>query len=203
MATQVDNYRGQAAFSALVITSLLAASNPTAQQQHRVQTRLYPPLREIGAVYFETLNESQVWINIEPITGIPAPFQLNVTVAFAGNHSEGAPNIVRIRADGNCRAFPTRIGKPILRLMTGDGLQLDLTHPGAHYEIVPHCSKHGPLDSITAEVPFASFRQLAVATDVTVEALGFPASPLGPDALAAWRRLVETVENGTIVRPAG
>lgn len=55
-----------------------------------------PSLGQLGAYYFETLNQSQIWINLEPQGSIPGPnpIRLNVTVAFTGRRLDHSPDVV-------------------------------------------------------------------------------------------------------------
>ena len=80
-----------------------------------------PSLAQLGSFYFETLNQSQIWINLEPQGSIPGPnpIRLNFTVAFTGRILDRAPDIVEVRAESMNTAFPMRIRQPILRFHLG------------------------------------------------------------------------------------
>ena len=71
-----------------------------------VPTNTSPRVRAIGANYFDSLSQSQVWVNIEPqpTERGPAPFILNVTVAFPGRRLDHQPPAVSLRAQTRC--FP-------------------------------------------------------------------------------------------------
>jgi hypothetical protein len=167
-----------------------------------VATNTTPQLREIGANYFAPLKQSQVWMNVEPelSDSDPVPVMLNVTVVLPGLRLNQAPATVQVRAESICTAFPLRIRQPILRFVVTRTTTINLTGTGSTYQFVSHCSKKGPLDAIVADLPFDSLRQIAQATDVTVDALGFSLRLASAD-LAAWRVFVHTVEGGVTVRP--
>ena len=97
-----------------------------------LQTNATPAPGQIGAFYFEALNESQVWVDLSPesVEPGPRPVLLNVTVRFKGRRSPSAPAVADIRATSVHIAFPLRLRQPILRLATSDGREHDLTGPG-------------------------------------------------------------------------
>jgi hypothetical protein len=164
-----------------------------------VSTNVNPRLREIGAAYFDVLDQSQVWMNVEPELPKPdpAPVILNVTVAFHGLELKAAPTTVRVRAESVSGTFPLRIRQPILRLVLDRTTTIDLTGPGSTYQFISS-TQDGAVDTIVTELPFDSLRQIARATDVTLDALGF-SMPLTPADLAAWGVFIHTVEDGVVV----
>jgi len=168
-----------------------------------VATNTTPKLRELGANYFESLTQSQIWINIEPepTEAGPAPVLLNLTIAFPGIRLNHRPTTVAVRAQPRCfpPVFPERVRQPILRFLVNGSTKIDLTAAGAAYQLVPSCSKSQP-DTVIAQVPFILLRRIADSVNVTVDALGF-AVRFSTDDGAAWRLFVHTVENGaTVVR---
>jgi hypothetical protein len=166
-----------------------------------VSTNAIPRLREIGVSYFDALDQSQVWMNVSPELPKPdpAPIILNVTVAFHGLELKAAPTTVRVRAGSVSGTFPLRMRQPILRFVIDRSTTIDLTGPGSTYQFISS-SKDGAVDTIVTELPFDSLRQIARATDVTLDALGF-SMPLAPADLAAWGVFIHTVEDGVVVRP--
>jgi hypothetical protein len=103
--------------------------------------------------------------------------------------ADGAIERRQLRAAAQLQA------QPILRFVVTRTTTINLTGTGSTHQFVPHCSKKGPLDAIVADLPFDSLRQIAQATDVTVDALGFSLRLASAD-LAAWRLFVRTVEGG-------
>jgi hypothetical protein len=166
-----------------------------------VPTNVNPRLREIGATYFDALDQSQVWMNVSPELPKPdpAPVILNVTVAFHGLELKAAPTTVRVRAESVSGTFPLRIRQPILRFVLNRTTTIDLTGSGSTYQFISS-TRDGAVDTIATEMPFDSLRQIAQATDVTLDALGFSV-PLAPAELASWRVFIHTVEDGVVVRP--
>jgi hypothetical protein len=95
------------------------------------QNRL-PSLGQIGAFYFESTDESHVWINIEPLNSEPGPnpIKLNFTVAFPGKQIEHATDMVEVRAESYNTTFPQITRRPIFRFSLQDGNEVDLTGQG-------------------------------------------------------------------------
>jgi hypothetical protein len=168
-----------------------------------IVTNTSPGVREIGANYFDSLSQSQVWVNIEPESTEqgPAPLILNVTVAFPGRSLNREPPAVTLRAQTRCSpmALPARVRRPILRFALNGTTTLDLTTPGAVYLFIASCSRNSPSDTIVTDVPFGVLRQIVGETDVVVEALGFSARLTASD-LAALRTFVQTVASGVVVQ---
>jgi hypothetical protein len=166
-----------------------------------VTTNTSPRLREIGAAYFDTTKQSQVWVNVE--TGLPkpdpVPVLLNFTVMFAGRELRHAPAAVQVRAQAIATAFPFQVRQPILRFMVTDTMTLDLTAAGSAYRFFAS-SNEGPADTVIADMPFESLRRLTQAADGKVDALGFSAH-LGTADRAALREFVRTMDGGVVVRP--
>jgi hypothetical protein len=167
-----------------------------------VPTNASPRVREIGANYFDSMNQSQVWVNIEPESTEqgPAPIILNVTVVFPDRRLNHQPPAVTLRAQTRCfpLVFPQRVREPILRFALNRTRTLDLTAPGAVYRFIGSCGR-GALDTVVTDVPIGMLRQIIGETNVVVEALGFSTRLTAAD-LTALRRFVQTVESGVVVR---
>lgn len=176
---------------ALGVSLLLAAVLPVNNTQEP---------RALGVFYFDALDQSQVWTTIEPEgdPGGPRPVLLNFTVAFSGRKLPSAPDIVTVRAQANNLAFPTRLRQPVLGFRTGDGRQYALTAPGRVYEYTASCEKC-PNDTVTSRMAFGELREIASASTVSAEALGFELT-LAPADLAALQRLIDAVEGGVVVK---
>jgi hypothetical protein len=170
-----------------------------------IATNINPPVRELGANYFDALKESQVWINLEPRpaeTG-PNPIVLNVTVAFPGDRLNQEPEYVQFRAQPLCS--PLRLVYPLmqptLRFVLDGQTEIDLTRPGQPYQLVSSCGIRGrsSQDTIVTRAPFAVLQTISNAHDVSLNALGFTLS-LASDDLSALRNFVNKVSDGVIIR---
>jgi hypothetical protein len=159
------------------------ASNPT------------PATDQIGAMYFDSLGQSQVWVNLEPASteSAPAPVILNFTATFPGRQSTQPPSRVKIRAESRCfpLVFPDRIRQPVLRLVLDGTTTIDLTTPDAQYQFVSTCSK-AFLDTVVTDAPFDLASRIADAHGVAVDALGISVrlTPADQMALAAFVRMM-------------
>jgi hypothetical protein len=158
-----------------------------------------PKSGELGAFYFDVLNESQVWVDLSPrvLEDGPNPVRLNVTVAFPGRTLASAPPRVTVRATSDDSAFPLRIRVPVLRFDPHNGTAIDLTGPGSVYHFQPGCENCAANMLVTD----MKFEQLQAVTDsplIEVEALGFRLR-LTPVDLAALRKLVATVSDGVTI----
>jgi hypothetical protein len=174
-------------FSVMLIATILSP-NPN------------PSLGQLGAYYFETLNQSQVWINLEPqgIESGPNPIRLNFTVAFPGRLLDQAPDLLEVRAESVNSAFPTRIRQPILRFQLGGGAEMDLTAPGNAFHFISRCPDC-PLDTVTARVRFDVLRQIVGSSTMGIDALGFSAR-LKPADLLSLRKFLDVISNGVRIR---
>jgi len=159
-----------------------------------------PSLGQLGAYYFDTLNQSQVWINLEPqgLTPGPNPIRLNVTVAFTGLRLDRTPDVVDVRAESVDGTFPMRIRQPILRFQLGGGTEMDLTAPGKAFQFIPRCPDC-PLDTVIARMAFDALRQIAESSTVSIGALGFTARLKSAD-LQSLRKFIDVVGNGVLIR---
>ena len=104
-----------------------------------------PSLGQIGAFYFEIMDQSQVWIDLEPQNSEPGPnpIKLNFTVAFHGHEIEHAPDMVEVRARSYNTAFPQITRRPMLGFRLEDGSEVDLAAPGKTFQIhVPRILRH-------------------------------------------------------------
>jgi hypothetical protein len=154
-----------------------------------------PSFGRIGAFYFEVMDQSQVWIDLEPQNSEPGPnpVKLNFTVAFPGYEIEHAPDTVGIRAESNS-VFLQRIRQPILRLRAEDGSEVDLTAPGKTFQFVGRCQDCAA-DMIIARMPFSDLCRIAGSSSLTIEALGF-AAHMRPEDIQSLRQYVQTVQGG-------
>jgi hypothetical protein len=165
-----------------------------------LRTNANPTPGEIGAFYFDVLNQSQVWVNLTPesVEPGPRPVLLNVTVSFPGRRLPGPPTVVDIRATAVDTAFPLRIRQPILRIDTSDGRHYDLAAPGRVSQFVASC-KECALDTLTTRVAFEELREIARSSGITMNALGFGVR-LTPSDLTALRRFIDAVIDGVTVK---
>ncbi len=156
--------------------------------------------RELGAFYFDALDQSQVWINVEPegTEEGPRPVILNFTVTFPGRKLASTPDVVTVRAQSNGIAFPTRLRQPVLHFRTADGRMYDLTGSGRTYQFTASCETCLN-DTVVAKMAFQELREMAASPRLSVEALGFEGT-LAPADLAALQRLIDAVTNGAIVK---
>jgi hypothetical protein len=154
--------------------------------------------RALGAFYFDSLDESQVWTTVEPEGEGGRPVTLNVTVEFPGRKLTRTPAMVTMRAQAATYAFPTRLRQPILRFKTDRGREYDLTGPGRVYTFVASCEKCAN-DTVTTKMALDELREIADAGSVTAEAVGFSVTLASAD-LAALRRLIAAVEGGAVVK---
>jgi len=161
-------------------------------------TNAAPKPREVGANYFEPLDQSQIWVNVEPDLDGAAPVIINLTVAFPGLRLDRAPATVAVRAQPRCApvVFPDRIRRPILTFTVDRARTFDLTARG-RYDFVATCS--GTPDTVIAPLTMAELRAMANSKTARVEALGFALALTSGD-LAAWRRFIQTVEHGIAIK---
>jgi hypothetical protein len=154
---------------------------------------------EVGAFYFDVLNESQVWVDLEPtvLEDGPNPIRVNFTAAFKGRSIGDAPPRIRVRAKSDGSMFPLRIRVPVLQFQLHDDSVIDLTGTGSVYNFFPGCEKCAA-DTLTTDMPFAQFQTLAASPYVQVEALGFKLR-LSPKDLTALRKLSAAVSDGATV----
>ena len=75
---------------AVAVSLVLAAVIPVNNTQQ---------MRELGAFYFDALEQSQVWMNLEPepMESGPRPVTLNFTVSFPGRMLASTPDVVTVR----------------------------------------------------------------------------------------------------------
>ena len=158
-----------------------------------------PKTGDLGVFYFDVLNESQVWVDLEPrvLEEGPNPVRLNITVAFTGRTLAGAPSSVRVRAKSDGATYPLRIRLPQLQFHLHNGAVIDLTGNDSVYRFFPDCDKC-PADTLTTNMPFSQLETLADSPLVEVEALGFKLRLTASD-LTALRKLAATVSEGVTV----
>ncbi len=165
-----------------------------------LQTNATPAAGQIGAFYFEALNESQVWVDLSPEISEagPPPVLLNITIRFKGRQSAAAPAFADVRASAVSTAFPLRLRQPILRLTTADGREHDLAGPGRVSRFTAGCEKCPP-DTLTTRVAFDELREIAHSPQVRMNALGFEMR-LTPADLKALGALIDAVSEGVTIR---
>jgi hypothetical protein len=151
---------------------------------------------ELGAFYFDVLNESQVWADLAPrvLEEGPNPVRVNITVAFKGRTLADVPPKVTVRATSDDTAFPLRIRTPVLRFTLHNGMAIDLTGPESVYHFQPGCERC-PANMLVTTMTLAQLHILADSPLVEVEALGFKLR-LTPLDLTMLRKLVTTVSEG-------
>ncbi len=154
---------------------------------------------ELGTFYFDVLNESQVWVDLDPrvLEEGPNPLRLNVTVGFPGRTLAGAPARVTVRAASDDAAFPLRVRVPVLKFVLHTGEAIDLTGSGSVYQFSAGCEKC-PANTLTTNMTFAQLQTIAASPLVEVEALGFKMR-LTPSDVTALRKLVAAVSDGVTV----
>lgn len=158
-----------------------------------------PPLREIGAYYFEGFSRSEVWVNLEPqgLQPGPNPVKLNITASFPGRRADRAPAFVELRAESIGVAFPNKVRQPIFRLNFARGVALELDNQVHSFQFVASCSECS-LDTVVARVPFTVLGELR-SPGTVIEAMGF-SMRLQPADVAALEKFIETVSQGVAVR---
>ncbi|HEY6212528.1 MAG TPA: hypothetical protein VIW45_09595 [Vicinamibacterales bacterium] len=192
----------------LALAALLSVALGAQGAPFEMPPRQHPDLREIGAFYFETPNESQIWINVEPASDEsgPRPITINVTTKFAGTRVDGPPATAEVRAQVLCFpvVHPERVRVPIL-VFSIDGAKVDLSPDGVRAaQFVPSCTGYRrdgrfTLDTVVARVPFELVRRLAGAKAVDVDAIGFTVH-FGPDDFGALQSFVRAVEHGVALK---
>jgi hypothetical protein len=168
-----------------------------------VTTNVSPPLGQIGANYFDTLKQSQVWVNVEPKlaeagSSGPGPVEMNVTVTFPDRTLADTPAEVTIRVQAYCLRFPTRIRVPELAIVL-DGMALPIGDNGAPLNPFTGCGNSGSYDGVAVRLPFDQFRSMVHAERVEIRALGFMLA-LTKDDQRALGLLEAAVTGGATVK---
>jgi len=155
-----------------------------------------PRLGEIGAFYFDSLNQSQVWINLQPKNLEPGPdLRLNITIFFSGRTLSSAPSTVEIRVDDSCLMFPTRVRVRALSVIY-DGLELRAGAGGSPIVFSSTCGDERSGASVmTMRIGFAALREISTARYVEIRAFGFRAG-LTPADIRALASFVAAVADG-------
>jgi hypothetical protein len=154
-----------------------------------------PPPRVIGAFYFDALNQSQVWVDLDPLSREgPSPVRLNFTIAFKGRTLTGPPKTATIRASSSMMANPLRVRLPVLRFHLADDTIIDLTTPDRVYLFTASCENCSS-DTLVTDLPFRDLQVIAQSSVVSVDAMGFDVR-LVPDDMAAIRKLIDAVADG-------
>ena len=158
-----------------------------------------PQPRELGAFYFNALEQSQVWVELaaRPAGGGDSPVRINVTVKFRGRELPGAPKIATIRASSNIFVAPLHVTIPVLTFHLADDTVLNLTGPGSVFAFTANCDNCAA-DTLVTDVPFSVVEQMSASSVILVEALGFSVR-LVPEDVAAIRKLVDAVRDGVKV----
>jgi len=165
-----------------------------------------PSLGQIGAFYFELPDESQVWINLEPVNSEPGPnpIKLNFTVTFPGRQIEYATDMVEVRAESYDTTFPQITRRPILKFRLQDGNEVDLTGQGKTFQFTYHglCTIDESCfpDTVIARMPFSDLCKIAASNSLKIEAVGFTLN-MKPEDIRSLRRYVQTVQNGVRLSP--
>ena len=193
-----------------IVSTLLAVAPLAAQPPNplpEIAQRQVPEMRQIGAYYFDGMNESQVWINVEPehVEGGPPPIIFNVTIKFPGLRLLQEPAMVELHPQVRCLppVYLTRPRLPIFRLTIGSDPKIEMSPDGKTSFFLASCGG-GPegtttFDAVSTQVPFAMLRRLAEARAVTVEAIGFTVR-FRPEDFAALQTFVRTVEHGVTLK---
>src|SRR4029079_13120192 len=103
-----------------------------------------PSPRQIGAFYFNGPDQSQVWVDLDPVPdgGGAPPVRVNVTIRFRGHELHDAPKTATIRVTSNRLAAPQKIRLPILTFRLADDTVIDLTSgPAAGSPFVARCDQ--------------------------------------------------------------
>jgi hypothetical protein len=159
-----------------------------------------PSPRQIGAFYFNGPDQSQVWVDLDPVPdgGGAPPVRVNVTVRFHGRELHDTPKSATIRVTSNMLAAPQKIRLPILSFRLADDTVIDLTSgPAAVYTFVASCDKCSA-DTLMADVPFSALTHMRGSSVILVNAMGFEGRLVQED-VAAIGRLIDAVANGVSV----
>ncbi len=160
-----------------------------------IASNTQPALGQIGAFYFDSLNQTQVWINLEPKNLQPGPnLRLNITVFFPGRTLSTAPSTVDVRVEDNCLMFPLQIRVPSLSLVY-DGVELRGGAQGLPIVSSSNCGDEWGFTSgatTTMRIPFEALRRFNTARYAEIHAFGFLAGLTASDrnALASFIRAV-------------
>ncbi len=169
-----------------------------------IAANLNPPVGQIGANYFDTLKQSQVWINLEPRPIDPAgkgapPVEMNFTAAFPGKTAAAAPKDITLRVQAYCLRYPTHLRIPELTLVLDD-MKLDLAGDGLPASTFTACGGKGTtVDGLSVTLPFDTLRRISGAKRVQVHAVGFDLV-MSADDQRALGRFVTAVSDGVTIR---
>jgi hypothetical protein len=146
-----------------------------------------PPDIPIGSFYFETANETEIWITIVPDLrqGKLKPLQLNFAARFPGKSMAGPPLSVTLTAILNSSYVPGIQLQPVARVSL-DGENLDLK-PGP---LFGPCDENGcAYNRIAATIPALTFQRIVKAQTVEGSAMGILFS-LSPEQLEMLRSFI-------------
>ena len=166
-----------------------------------VHANVHPMPRQLGAFYFNSPDESQIWVDLDPqpTGGGEAPVRLNFTIKFRGRELDTTPAHATIRVTSNSFVAPTHIRLPVLTLHLADDTVIDLTGPGSVYSFTASCHTC-PSDTLVTDIPFTVLEQMTASSVIVVNTLGFDGKLVSED-VAAMRRLVAAVKDGATVKP--
>ena len=159
-----------------------------------------PMPRQIGAFYFNGPDQSQVWVDLDPVPdgGGAPPVRVNITIRFRGHELHDAPKTATIRVTSNRLAAPQKIRLPILTFRLADDTVIDLTSgPAAVYTFVASCDKCAA-DTLMADVPVSTLAHMRTSSVILVNAMGFDGRLVQEDVTAIGR-LMDAVANGATV----
>ena len=166
-----------------------------------ITTNTAPALGQIGAIYFDVLQQSQVWINLDPTgtEGGPKPLHLNFTLAFPGRELTHVPDAVTLRAQADCLASPGTLRKPLLTIVLDGSRSIRLTDAGRTFQFFATCSSEGSSDTVVTQIPFAMLQEISGAREVQVDGIGFT-THLTPGDLGALQTYVRQITGGVAVK---
>lgn len=165
------------AMVALVLAASLRAGGALPQ--------LLPPAGDgdIRANYWEGLDQTQVWLTIEPKSpdGKPGPTAMNLTFGrtFSGKVPGGPAALFDVRASTGMMWAPR-----IELWFDADGGKVDLASGAG-----PGFQNGGGADYLAASIPVETLKRIAAASRITGNALGF-AFELTPSQRQALRTFV-------------
>lgn len=165
-----------------------------------------PSPGQIGAFYFETADETQVWIDIEPLNAEPGPnpVKLNFTVSFPGREIDHSTDSIQIRAISYDSVFPLMARQPILKFIPPNDDEMDLTAQGKDFQFIYNgmckVDESCVANTVIARTPFSDLSRIASSRSLKVEAVGFRLK-MQPKDLNCLRNFLKTVQDGIRLAP--
>jgi len=122
---------------------------------------------DIRAVYWESLNETEVWLTLEAksATGEPAPF-LSFTRRFAGKRPAAQATDFEVTANAGMLWAPS----VEFWLLLDDNDKIDL---GSHGVTLGRTGENSSMTGVRATIPLQTLKQIANSKRVTGNALRF------------------------------